>query len=85
MRLLGIAALAGTLILCAVSGADAQVCNNRGASCSAANKICVDGCYTRYPNRPGRCLSDCGQAFAGCTGTGVWKTTVCNRSGLVRK
>ena len=62
-------------------GAD-RTCSNFETSCSSALSYCIGNCRDRGSG--GRCFGDCNSAVIQCRSSGVWSTTNCYKTGLVR-
>ena len=62
-------------------GAD-RVCSNQETTCSGARRYCLSNCRER--GAAYRCTQDCNQAYGGCLPSGIWRTTNCRKTGMVR-
>jgi Caspase domain len=63
------------------SGAE-HSCGNQETSCSAALAHCQSYCSQR--GKGNFCRSDCDQAVERCRASGVWRTTNCHKTGMIR-
>ena len=62
-------------------GAD-HACSNQQTICSGARRYCLSNCRER--GQTYLCGQDCNKAYSNCLPSGVWRTSNCRKTGMLR-